>query len=444
MDDAEKIRNFDKLTFEEICELIGQQVEDYLDDAIPFNYALTIRKENSFSLVKDIVELLHRRKLCLRTQRLENHLNTLLANLFKSGRVKMTSYVYYSASPNEYKYVKRYNPFNISFRPLMAVIDALIKVNLVEYHRGIYKREKKKGKRSRIKPTSKLYDLFLHHNINAQNLFKLYQDPIRLKDKKKRLADYNETRARLRMRNTVIKYNKLLNKSSIELPLTNAITSMIDEKVIDFSNQSYYRSFNDGSFKLGGRFYGPWYQSVNEEVRSHILINKKKVVELDYSSLHMHLLYSWKGIDYHQLYGADYDAYIIEGFENDRKIVKTAFLIALNMKTKRNFPQAVTSVIKDKEYFRKGIDYKDILNAFEINHPKIKDYMFSGIGKKLQYLDSCIAEYIIKKMTRLAIPVLCIHDSFITEYSNKNVLKDIMYESFKYHKLKSIPMISVK
>ena len=27
---------------------------------------------------------------------------------------------------------------------------------------------------------------------------------------------------------------------------------------------------------------------------------------------------------------------------------------------------------------------------------------------------------------------------------NKNVLKDIMYESFKYHKLKSIPMISVK
>ena len=35
MDDSEKIRNFDKLTFEEICELTGQHSEEFLNDAIP-------------------------------------------------------------------------------------------------------------------------------------------------------------------------------------------------------------------------------------------------------------------------------------------------------------------------------------------------------------------------------------------------------------------------
>ena len=62
MDDAEKIRNFDKLTFEEKCELTGQQIEDFLNDAISLNYALTIRKENSFNLVKEIIKLIHYKK----------------------------------------------------------------------------------------------------------------------------------------------------------------------------------------------------------------------------------------------------------------------------------------------------------------------------------------------------------------------------------------------
>jgi hypothetical protein len=37
MDDAEKIRNFDKLSFEEQCALTGQSSEDFLSDAFPLN-----------------------------------------------------------------------------------------------------------------------------------------------------------------------------------------------------------------------------------------------------------------------------------------------------------------------------------------------------------------------------------------------------------------------
>jgi hypothetical protein len=50
----------------------------------------------------------------------------------------------------------------------------------------------------------------------------------------------------------------------------------------------------------------------------------------------------------------------------------------------------------------------------------------TGIGTKLQRFDSMIAEEVINHFTKKAIPVLCIHDSFLVDSSHAEELQSVM------------------
>ena len=84
VDDAEKIRNFDKLSFEEICKLTGQDSDDFLEDAIPLDINLTLI--NADALIEDVIQLLKDNKVFKRTRNFNGHVKMLLANLFKVDR----------------------------------------------------------------------------------------------------------------------------------------------------------------------------------------------------------------------------------------------------------------------------------------------------------------------------------------------------------------------
>jgi hypothetical protein len=248
------------------------------------------------------------------------------------------------------------------------------------------------------------------------------------------------------MRNTVRSYNKLLSSAEISIPLKNTIVKdYLENNIMDFSNDTYHRIFNDGSFNMGGRFYGPWWQTINSGLRKLITINKQKTVELDYGSLHIHLLYSKEGLNYHTLFGSTADPYSLKGYGKQyRDIIKRAFLIALNMKTKKNYAQTMAYVLREQGIFKKNISYKDMLSQFFTLHPKIKKYFFTGVGTELQYVDSCITESVVKRMIKMDVPVLGVHDSFIVGHTFKELLKEYMYDSFIENKLVSIPIVSVK
>jgi len=444
MDDSEKIRNFDKLSFEEICKLTGQHSEDFLDDAIPLNLNLTLI--NADALIEDVIQLLKDNKVFKRTRNFNGHLKMLLANLYKANFLKDRIYIYYSRSPNKYKNIKRYNPLDINFKPLMNVIEALVKMDLVETSIGFYDKKTQKGKRSRIRMSFGFEELFDNHFITPSNLHKVSIDPIRLKDSTKELVDYEETPLTRQMRKTVKEYNALLLSTDIAIPFKSAVVKdYLKENVVDFANSTYHRIFNDNSFTMGGRFYGPWWQSINSELRKLITFNKQKTIELDYSSLHIHLLYSKEGLDYHELYGKKADPYLLKGYgKRYRTIIKRAFLIALNMRTRKNFPQTVAYVLREEGIFKKNISYKDMLSQFFTLHPKIKKYFFTGVGTELQYIDSCITESIVIRMIKMGIPVLGIHDSFIVGHTYKTILQEYMYDSFIENKLVSIPIVNIK
>jgi hypothetical protein len=433
--DDEKLRNFDKLSFEELAELTGQSSTIFINDSFPFNINLSLKGSNVDTLISELIHTLKDKGYCKRTQRLDAHLRVILANLIKGEEVYQHRYPFYSRHPNNYKYIRRYNPLNINFKPLITCIDALVKLKFIKNYIGFYNSKTKRGKQSRIVIINNLFNLLEKHHVKKEQLYTLPIDPIRLKDTKGLLTDYKDTDAINKKRGMIEKHNKILAKSTITLS-KNPDTHR--NRIVDFSNHSYHRIFNHNSFSLHGRFYGPWWQSLKSHERKHIKINEEAVVELDYGSLHVHLAYSKLGIDY----GQDNDPYSIKGIDTKyREVIKLATLTSLNMKNAKYFSQTMTKRLQEDGLYIPNVPYKDIKTAILKKHHPIKEFFFSGVGLELMYVDSCITEYIMKKFTTKKIPVLSIHDSYIVGKSYKNLLIEIMTSAFKYHKLPSLPII---
>ena len=125
----------------------------------------------------------------------------------------------------------------------------------------------------------------------------------------------------------------------------------------------------------------------------------------------------------------------------------------INITDKSKFVYAVKGGIKgdnDKNYSLNNKKILKVPNAEEIwrriklfeeeNNP-IKHHLFTGVGKRLQFKDSCIAESIIDSMVNNNIPILAIHDSFIVQLRNKGNLYKSMDYIFRNFKLKSVPKI---
>ena len=381
-------------------------------------------------------------------------LRTTLANLFRVNSISEDLYVFYSRDRGYYKKSKKYNPNGISFRPLISLVDNLKEHGWIKHIKGRYKKEIKKGKRSRMCPSNKLIQAFKDYEVTTKHLYVNQMDCIRLKDTKKKFKEYEDNSATRSMRGKLHAYNNLLHRTNIKLTRNKKVSNYLEIKPTNFNNKEYHRIFNDGSFELGGRFYGPWWVNLSKDIRKYITINDDKTVELDYSSLNIHLLYSEEGLNYYDLNESIADPYVLKGVDRDeRDINKLIITIALNKTDKSKFVYAVKGKIEkenDKNYSLGNKKILKVPNAKEIwrrirlfeeeNNP-IKHHLFTGVGKRLQFKDSCIAENIIENMVNMRIPILAIHDSFIVQLWNKSRLHKLMDYIFRSFKLKSVPKI---
>ena len=119
----------------------------------------------------------------------------------------------------------------------------------------------------------------------------------------------------------------------------------------------------------------------------------------------------------------------------------------------RKFVYTVRKKIKKANDERSVLGIKKLLNVptprevhkrlriFEEENVPIKHHLFTSVGTKLQFKDSCIAENIIERMVSMRISVLVIHDSFIVQYRNGKLLRGVMNNVCIEQKLKSIPLI---
>ena len=114
-----------------------------------------------------------------------------------------------------------------------------------------------------------------------------------------------------------------------------------------------------------------------------------------------------------------------------RKIVKGLALMSINTKSPtaaflafRQDQQtgSVEKSLKDKQLQR-------LLDGFKEKHPVIADSIRTDKGVKLMAVDGRITARVINHFTKKQIPVLTVHDSYITPYTHTGELRRVMNDA---------------
>lgn len=134
--------------------------------------------------------------------------------------------------------------------------------------------------------------------------------------------------------------------------------------------------------------------------------------------------------------------YHIPGYPTDKIFVKFAKrlqLVLLNSKSRDHARRAIYSAVRVEKNLKlpkevpslEAEDLYPLMDAFEKKHHQIKQYFFTGIGIKLQNIDSQMAEQVLLHFSKMRYAILPVHDSFIIHHGLEQELKDAMNKAFK-------------
>jgi hypothetical protein len=219
--------------------------------------------------------------------------------------------------------------------------------------------------------------------------------------------EYPDTEDTCRMRTDLMAYNVMMSESEI----------------LDADGRCHsthlVRIFNRGSFRTGGRFYRASYQRLGKNLRKQLTIDGCPIVECDYSALHPRLLYHWARLE------APETLYEVEGFDRDK--LKRAFNIALNAEDREQAEFALA-----EKHFKGDLEPAGkYLDAAMARHPLIADKFFTGVGLRLQHLDSDIANDVLRAFVARKKPILVEHDSFLVKAEDEPMLIEAMTQAYR-------------
>ena len=280
------------------------------------------------------------------------------------------------------------------------------------------------------------YRSLLMKDVERYSGGRIKRDP-KTKESKKFWVTVEQTQDVLKMQENLYQINTFLSKQCITLDLNDKQLYKLQDEVrgkdkgkelLDLRRIQLVRIFSRGSLEKGGRFYRGWWQGIPSMHRPHIRINGKKTIEVDYSGMHLRMLYALCKVDFPY----DKDPYDIgledwEGKEDfRRKVIKKAFNAILN-------DEEGSYKLKAEDEKVLGLSNDEFHQKLKDTHPKIYEEIQSDIGLKLQKIDSDIAEEVLLQLTSLSIPCLPVHDSFIVSASNELLLIDLLKNAFRKH-----------
>jgi len=365
-----------------------------------------IRKE----IISEVVnEIFVKTKEMKRSKKKRDAYELIIANaLCSKGMLSLsTGDKFYQKLPN------RYNPRSINGISLRGAISKLQEYQYVDFFRGFsYAHNSCISKLKIEKKFSKMFDKF----DLSEKYVEIHPDSeiIFLKDSSKKLIDYDDEDGVVRnARDFLANYNNFLESAKLSLKTNNQ--DFFRERV------QLKRIFNSASFDLGGRFYSD-FQNLKKDQRKYLRINDEPCVEMDYSGIHINMLYIEETGDVYK----DGDVYRIKGFVRKRKLMKVLLQIALNAKTRGKGEAAFRFHLMEKGI---KLDYKRALDLFDKKHLAISNHFYTGAGLRLQNLDSIIAEDVMRKCFERNIIGLPVHDSFIVQEKHRDFLEKAMIDS---------------
>lgn len=374
-------------------------------------------------------------------------LRALILDLYSAFRSDPTVYLRYSRNRQDYLEGSGYKPAFLGADILIKLIDFLERREYVEHQKGYLDRDKGRGRRSRMRGTERLLALFDAHKVTlADTYVSQDEEVIILRDAQKQPLPFEETDETHRMRTTLQTINSYIQERTILLKLSDEeyprfLRSMRakvardpDNNIpLDFTKVTLHRVFN-GDFAHGGRFYGGWWQSVPRESRPYITINDKPTVEMDYSGLHVRMLYA---LDKKAVPEGDVYALGRPDDKRIRKLLKQVMLVMLNADDRITAIRAVRdAIINGKlkysgyEKYLEGGQLKALMAALEEKHSDIREHFCQGRWGMLQSLDSDIAEQVMLEFIELDAVALPLHNSFIVYDGFQDHLKAAMEKAF--------------
>ena len=325
------------------------------------------------------------------------NLKVLLFNLYDAWLHDADLCIAINLNERRYKARSRYNSRGIS-RLIIPLMRELVDAGLIHFAPGYYPRggQAGKGRLSRIWPSETLLQHFRKARFSPFEIdYHEDRECIVLRDEDKNDIEYEDTPETIRMRNVLFAYNQLLKNTHIDCShLDKSYILKKDKSRIDINQNKKFvrRIFNNSSWKQGGRFYGGWWQQIGGDNRSRIRLDGRRTIEIDYSGLHIVLLYARIGINYFVEYGFKSDPYeinlsAINDLDLKRWLAKNTLLMAVNAVDEETTVRAVRHKARESEITAEGLSLtdqllKEILDQLKAKHPRISDWLCSGAGNR--------------------------------------------------------------
>lgn len=340
-------------------------------------------------------------------------------------------WISYSRNNNHYVGRARYEGKGYACKKISATVEVLLSVGLIVEERA---HPGNLGQQSHFTGTPLLFEI-------AQScvLSKRMIEPIRLKNDQGHLVTYTDTAGTFAWRREMEQINEMLGSIGLASTTPGLDLSQpslpLGRIVVHPGSILLYRVFSRGSWTLGGRLYGGFWQGLPRALRATLTINGDAVAEPDHAQFHPRLLYALHGLQ------PDGDAYTIPGF--DRAEAKRGWQILINADGKRIAIAALKA-----EMVRAGLDVlacgqnprtcctgqsraSDLLKALEEKHAPIKDAFYSGIGLALQFIDSQLLVCVLLRGMKRGIAALPVHDSLIVAARHAGLAEEIMADELE-------------
>ncbi len=375
----------------------------------------------------------------------KKHLKVLLLDLYVAWLGDLTLKIMFSRNNNSYRSKSRYNEIHIG-KKIIDVVDALSDAGLLHQKLGFNDRISGTAFQSRIWPSEELLEYFKKAKFHQFHIYSANnRETIVLRDEHKlAVEDYQDTSKVKQMRQVLSDYNQLLANTHIDIETLDLpvleIGSGKKKMTLQVNQQDKFvrRIFNNSRWDQGGRFYGGWWQRCPKKYRMRIVFDNVLTAEIDFSGLHIIILYAQQGVDY--WLEVNRDPYILPNLAginpqiDMRSVAKSLLLVAINSndedQTYRAFRRQAKSGSREKKLTDSQLSA--ILVGLKQLHEPIADSFASGAGINLMYVDSQITAKIIERFTyHYKCPILTIHDSYIVPFGYDYILKEEMQKAFE-------------
>ena len=448
---------FEGKTKREIMIEIGQDPGEDLRNSKHVDFNTNLFGDKSKKIIKSILDEIKSNKLKFSVVNKKENISVLIANLYRIIYLGLRDYCHAPMNPKYFKEknIGKLTKGKIGYNGWSAAVKIFKQLDYVQVIKG------KEGWLSRIKYTDKFYNNVIEKfKLNPQDILKTKPNIIKTKtiisktppsfnktNNKKTKEKINIVKTEVEVKNSrrtyqVIKRVENYNKLLLDTDIVPGKMDVMAQSRTSFANRTYTRRFVKSNLKLGGRFYGPYWQTLPKKYRKLIKINGEEVVELDYNAMHLHLLYSKLNKSLYDYYPFNKDPYAIPKY--NRKIVKLVFTACINENcTRKNINHVGGQQVSEglPDLFEEGLPYREMVDSLGKNHPEVAPLFYSEIGYEISYMESRVTDYIVTVLTKHKIPVLSIHDSFVVVKSKVSFLRTIMQEAFTKLKYKSIPFI---